>query len=375
MVVRARAGRLAVAVGVTTALTLTAACSGVRNQDDGAGSGESVSLRYSSFITDAASESRAATWFFDKADELATEHTLDVETFYSGTLLAPDATLSGLSGGRAETALFAGTYAPNEMPLSQIVTVPFISQSGEAVARALADMYEENDAFREEYERQGVVPLLWSNQDNTVFGFRDPVRTSADFSGRQIRAVGLTAEAIGARGGAAVALASPEIYESLQQGVLDGFGSLPFDNAVNSFRLQEVAPHFVDTGMGQHTLVVSVLMSEGAWEGLPDDVRDAMELAADEALDASVEMRAEDGAKACEALKSAGGDIVALDEEQVDSWRSEVQQPLLDQWRAAAIGSGLEEQVVDDFLDEYRSAVAGYEADAAPDAMTQCAEG
>jgi TRAP-type C4-dicarboxylate transport system substrate-binding protein len=361
-------------VALSLALAATG-CSGASSQEAQEGGTDTVDLRYSNFLAAESSEARAATAWFERVDEMLPDHTIDIDGHYSGTLLAADASLSGLRSGQADAVVMAAGYYPSQLPLSQIVSVPFMSQSGEAVARAMADMYEENEAFRQEYASQDVIPLVWSTQGNAVLGFRDPVTTLAQLRGKRIRATGFAAPALEAQGASIMALGATEVYEALQQGSLDGFASLSFGNAGGTFRLQEVAPNFVDVGVGQHTLAVDVLMSTDTWEGLPEDVREAMRQAAVDAPEVSAELRFEDGVKACEAVQEAGGSVVAVDEAEVEEWADGVQDDLLAQWKSAAVGTGLEPAVVDEFLSQYQDKLAEYEADASPDALTACTEG
>ncbi|WP_244242536.1 C4-dicarboxylate TRAP transporter substrate-binding protein [Nocardioides seonyuensis] len=340
---------------------------GVANQDQ-------ITFKYATYQPENSTDAKVAKWWFERVDELTPNHELDVKMFYSGSLLPPDDTLNGVASRRADAALFATSYHPKELPLSQIATVPFLSTSAEASARVHAEMYENNEAFREEFKRNGLVPLVWAVVPNNTLGFVDPVDSVDDLDGKKIRAVGISAQALEAKGAEVVALPATDLYESLEQGVIEGFSTLIFTNAVLGFNVAEVAPNLVDSGLGQYVLATQVVMNADLYEGLPDEVKGAMGQAAEEALDFSLKETQAEGELACDRLQELGGSVTTFPEDEVSAWKDGLFEGLLDQWSESASESpDLTEDAIEEFESEYLEAMSERSGEAAPDILTECA--
>lgn len=357
------------AVAAVAAVTSVTACDAEANDDGGV-----VSLRYASYLNENATDSKVAEWWFERVDELTPNYTVEVERFYSASLLPAEDTLPGIADGRADMGSLNTPYHPSELPLSQLATVPFVADSPEATARAFADLYGSTPAFEAEYERQGVIPLVWGVTANDAMGFPKPVSSIDDLQGLRIRAQGFRGQALAAIGANGVALAAPDIYESVELGTIDGWGSLPLGNAVTSFLLNEVAPHVVDAQLGQFALFLPVVMNQEVWTGLPEEVQDAMQQAAAEAFDVYVDLLDEQGEAACQAIEEAGGSITTLPDAEVEAWRTAVLDDLVGEWRDRAVDTGLNSDEVNQFYESFVELHSEYAADAAPDMLVACSE-
>lgn len=333
--------RLMLGAGALSAPLLIVACGGV----EGAG-GSEVDLQFSSFLGPTTPQGQAMDTMWSALSD--GDSGISVEPFWEGALLGADETLSGVSQGRADIGYMTIQYNPGELPLTQAVTVPFQTNDFWATGEAYNDLYENNEAFREEWERHGVHVLTFTPTPPSIFATAEPMPDYASMAGHQIRATGLTANAVDAAGANAVALEVGEIYESIQRGLIDGYTTMLLDT-VPSTSLDEVAPHVYDTGIGAYTMNV-ILINADTWESLSDDQRTAVEGAVDQYTEdyASTLAEVEDGA--CEDLIANGGGVEIWSEEDQQQWRDDVGTLAYDRFITSATDAGADPAP---FFDEY----------------------
>lgn len=364
-----RLKRLAIGMAGLVALTLAGCSTG---NSDPAVDGEPIQIRYSSFLPENSVEAEAMNWWFDRVREL-TDDAVEFETFYGGSLLSAEETIEGLQTGRADMVLIATNYHPAEFPLSQLASVPFLAENGEASVRALMEIAVGNEGLKAEFARLGVVPINWLIVTNNTMGTREEVTELSDLAGLSIRDAGMSAYALDEIGVNTVALPAAEIYSGIQTGVLDGFAGLPFANAVTSFKMEEVAPHFLDGGLGVYNAVVGGAMTEQKWAELPAEIQEAMTQAAEEVIDFHAGVLAEAGTAACNALQAGGGSVVRLSDADIAEWKEKSLKAVLDSWRSNATSVGVDAATADDFLASYKSLVAKYSATVSyVDPLTAC---
>ena len=102
------------------------------------------------------------------------------------------------------------------------------------------------------------------------------------------------------------AMAYTEVYNGLQQGVVEGQEN-PLAN-IYSMKFYEVQKHMTLTGHAYHTY--AAVMNKAAWDSLPDDLKKVVEDAMIVGRDAAREYTAEDEAKILEEIK----DQIAIQE-------------------------------------------------------------
>lgn len=344
------------------------------DEAEAAAEGEEITIRYASFIGPASSFIQQVNWWMEEVQSLVPHHQIEFEEFLGGALVPAEEMLAAVEDGRTDAAHVAAPYHPGELPLSQVAGVPFISSNGEAYVRAVEDMYESNEAFRAEYDNRGVKVLGWALATSATTGLNEPVEGLGDLSGKRLRAVGLIAEALQARGVDPVLLGAPEIYESVERGVVDGYSGLPFQIAMD-LSMHEVAPHTIETGLGVFAIVPVISMRMDVWESLPADVQDAMLEAGEGVTDQGVEVVTSGDEAACDTLLDAGGSVVVVPDDEVEQWREEVQDTVLDSWVSDAVSAGLDEDTVRDFYDTFVETVQGYEDEVDyVDGLRTCAE-
>ena len=104
---------------------------------------------------------------------------------------------------------------------------------------------------------------------------KKPIRKMEEFKGVKIRSHGPTAEMLKCLGATPVAFPMPELYQSLQKGVVDG-GVFPME-ALKGWKLAEVTNCHIQCPPIPYSLGFFVVMNKDKWNSLPADIQDIIE--------------------------------------------------------------------------------------------------
>ncbi len=285
---------------------------------------------------------------------------LEIEEFYQESLLAATDIMPGVAQGRADLGYMVSLYHPGELPLSQVVGIPFKTSDAEAQAKTLNALYAENESFRAEYDQQGVHVLSFVPVASSIVGTKEPLNGLDDLKGKKIRAIGLLSQALQSAGASPVALPAPEVYESVERGIIDGFASYPLDVAVAN-SLHEVAPYMTDPGSGLY-LAAAVIMNKDLWDGLSEAERAVVTDPIEDYVDNAVELLAEEEQKTCDILKESGGQATVFSEEDVERFAELSADAAVASWREQVAQAGVSEDVANDFFEQYEAVLAEEEA-------------
>jgi len=161
-------------------------------------------------------------------------------------------------------------------------------------------------------EFPGTVPLaLWTSEPN-IFIMKDhEIRTPADVAGLKLRVAGATAaEVVEALGGTPVQMPINQVYNALQTGLIDGV--VTGSSTLSDFKLDEVANSYT-MGANLGRLTFYTVMNQGAYDGLSDDARAALDAIAGVELSKSAEDAWNATADAAVETARASGDNTFID--------------------------------------------------------------
>jgi len=261
-------------------------------------------------------------YFQTLADEIqkntaGTSMQLTVQLFPNGQLFNDTQMPDAISTGTLEIGGINLDFMnqPEIQPL-RIGGLPFAFNSWEALWAA-----EDDDAYRKAFANQfakaGMHHIGWVPYGTVEFFAIKPIKLPDDLKGLRLRAFGVdTSRLIQEIGGAPVSMSSQEIYQALQRQTIDGFISGP--TSVYSRKLYEVVKH----GTSAQLIFLSFLAeaNKNWWEGLPDDVRNAIEAAAGTASKTAREFVKKEVAEAERSLTAAGVTIVRPTGAEREAW-------------------------------------------------------
>lgn len=320
----------------------------------GSSDGDSFKITYSSVLAEPVSMSTSFSWFASEVTKRS-DGRIKFENHFNGSLLGADETVQALRDGRVDMAYVSPAYSAADFPLWNAAGVLYMTDNAEAAMRAWTTLSKDDDVLAGEFDKVGVIPLLFSPISANATGFVRPVKSVSDLAGLRIRALGSVAAALSEVKVDAVAISVAEVYDGLERGVLDGASSTLFEGYVSS-NFQEPAPHIVDLSMGTYTSA-GHFMSKSAWDRLPEDLQGVVSEVAEEYLDVAVDTLQEKEASACEAMTEDGRSVTKLTGTELDAWKDKAAAKVRGDWLASAQKAGLSKDAAADFLSTYEEAL------------------
>lgn len=207
-----------------------------------------------------------------KAMSERTDGNWTIKVHYGGTLGNPKDQLDNLSVGIFEAAAINPFYSPGQLPLLQVLDLPFImpDEYGDIIDLAWETMHQ--DDVYGEIASWGVVPLLPGMTPQYEYMGTKRIETTEDFSG--VKLSGMSADmgkVFQAFEGVPTPMPAPELYSSLERGTIDGV-IYSYTYAMGAYKLYEVSPH-VTRGISAGAPVFTFMANQDAWDALPKEYK------------------------------------------------------------------------------------------------------
>lgn len=349
-----------VLAGATAGALLLAGCSSAE--------GDEYVLHYSTYSNATSDQSVTMQRWAQRVDEL-TDSKVKVEFHYSQSLVDADESVQALLDGRVDMAQVGSMYAASDLSMFTAAELPFESQNPEAQMKTLQRMFNENDSYREDFERQGVRQLFPLPIGNAVLGSDTPIESIDDFKGKSIRSGGLISEILLAGGANPVSMTATDVYESMERGVVNGYTSLGMSN-LPTFGLASSTNFMADPGIGAYASSI-VAINADLFEDMPDELQEAISQASTEALSMGIEELDREGQRACEQALDAGTEIHKWSEDDILEFQSASN--TAEEWVKRYEQRGYDSRSV---LDDYRRFLAEENDNSDyQDALTRCLRG
>ncbi|GGB89323.1 hypothetical protein GCM10011352_14130 [Marinobacterium zhoushanense] len=207
-----------------------------------------------------------ATW--GETVEAESNGRINVEIYPSQTLAKATQTYDSVVRGIADVGAIIQGYTANRFPLSQIVELPGIVQTGEQGSCVLQKLYDEGE-LDSEYQDAHVL-FMFTHGPGHIHTKGKAVAKPEDLAGLMIRrptvVVGDLLEGLG---GEPVGLPAPDMYSAMQRGTINGV-TLPWE-AMASFRLNELADQHTQVGL--YSLAFVVTMNKSTYARMPEDLK------------------------------------------------------------------------------------------------------
>lgn len=260
-----------------------------------------------------------------------------VEVYPNSVLYKDKEELEALQLGAVQMlAPSVSKFGPLGAKEFEVFDLPFIFPDKAVLARVTegpigAGLFRKLDS-------KGILGLAyWDN------GFKDmtankPLRVPADFRGLKMRIQSskvLDAQ-FRALGAAPQVLAFSEVYQAMQTGVVDGSENTPSN--IYSQKMHEVQKYLTVSNHGY--IGYAVIVNKKFWEGLPPDVRTALEGAMKDATRYANAISQQENEEALQKIKASGRtEIVTLTDAQRAEWKKALQ-PVYDEM-ASRVGKDL----------------------------------
>ena len=295
---------------------------------------EPVTLTYSNFFPPTHIQSKLAdAWC--KEVEKRTSGQVKIQYFPGQTLTKAKQNYDGVVQGMSDLGFCLFAYTRGRFPVMEVVDLPLGYPSGVVATKVVNDVY---DKFKPKELDDVQVMYLHAHGPGLLFTKKKPVEKMADLKGMKIRAHGTTAKVVQALGGTAVAMPMPELYQSLQKGVVDG-AMYPLE--VNKgWKMAEV----VDFGTLDYPIAYTssfyVVMNKDKWAALPDDIKKIITEINQEWIPKHGKAWDESDAEGKAFLAAKGGKLIKLSKEEGDKWKAAVA-PVFDEYASDVEKKGL----------------------------------
>jgi TRAP-type C4-dicarboxylate transport system substrate-binding protein len=215
-----------------------------------------------------------------------------------------------LNSGLTDMAIVSSSYMPDKFPLTSVAELPGLYSSACEGTNKLWSMAKPGGMLdRDEYRKLGMRMLFVTVLPPYAIMTTNKATPDLDaLKGLKIRANGAAMEkTIRALGAVPVRVTSPELYDSLARGTVDG-AFFPYQG-LKQYDLQRVLKNSVlgpELGSG----AVMYAMSEKGWNKLPPDMKAAFTKAAATAQETLCKWQDEANTQARKDIVSSDGHVV-----------------------------------------------------------------
>ncbi|MBB4052001.1 tripartite ATP-independent transporter DctP family solute receptor [Devosia subaequoris] len=239
-----------------------------------------------------------------------TDGAYSVEVFHSAQLGQEADTIEQTQFGVIDLNRISIGAFGTQVPKATVTQLPFIFRSAEHFHNVLDGPIGEE--ILAAFEEVDVVALAYYDGGaRSFYNSVKPINSPADMEGLKFRVMGsdIFVDMVGALGGNATPMPYGEVYSSIQTGVIDG--------AENNYPSYDTAGHAEVAqfySLDEHLMVPEVLVvSKIVWDGLSEDVQQAMREAAKESVAYQRELWAEKEIESKAAVEAIGVTINEVD--------------------------------------------------------------
>jgi TRAP-type C4-dicarboxylate transport system substrate-binding protein len=261
-----------------------------------------------------------------------------VTPFYSSSLADPKDVISGLQSGLIDFAFYSPSMAPGQFPVTCVNDLPFLFSTPKSTLMAARAWVDEGLA--PEFTTQGFVRVCGSGAAPMYFFLKEKqVSKMEDFKGLKIRVPGgATMPAIvEALGGTPTSIVLPDVYMSLERGVVDGMVTV--GTLVKAWKFYDVVEYFlnvpVDYGAGFFAI------SQVTWDSFPKNIQKAILKCGEEYEGYSLESTMKQVAATAQDLEAAGMTVYTISPEELERWK-QATAPVIDSYIAELNKRGLD---------------------------------
>ncbi|MES2161747.1 MAG: TRAP transporter substrate-binding protein [Pseudomonadota bacterium] len=240
---------------------------------------------------------------FKQLAEKATNGRVKVEVYPNSQLYKDKEELEALQLGAVQMlAPSLAKFGPLGVKEFEAFDLPYIFPSKTALYNVTEG--EIGKSLMKKLEPKGIIGLAFWDNGFKVMSANRPLHNVADFKGLKMRiqsskVLDAQMRALGAN---PQVLAFSEVYQALQTGVVDGTENPPSN--MYTQKMHEVQKYVTVSNHGY--LGYAVIVNKKFWDGLPADIRTALDKAMKDATTFEKAIAQRDNDLALEAIKKAG---------------------------------------------------------------------
>ena len=330
---------------------------------------DKVTIRYASGWPATHSTSKQIVEWQKRITDL-TKGAVAFQNYWGGSLVKMKETIPAVKNGIADLGLGLSVYAPSYLPLSSVTDVPFITKNSYAQLNACKELFKTFKPFRDEYEKNNLVPVVWIASEPSLLGSKEEIAKLSDIKGKKIRVTGYLSQVISAVGASPIALSGSQVYEALERGTIDGYTGANLRYAA-AMKFYEAAKYFVDPGFGTY-VTINLVMNKKIWNKLSAESKEAFETASSEFETAQIEFMNQANIKNAHAFIDNGAIPLVWSKEDLEKIKK-IGSPVVETAWIASLKK--RELPAEEMLSQYKNLVEKYETNSPyKDSFKMCIE-
>jgi C4-dicarboxylate-binding protein DctP len=284
----------------------------------GAAAQQPIVIKFSHVVAVNTPKGKGAERFKQLAEE-RTKGRVKVEVYPNSSLFKDGEEMEALQLGSVQMlAPSVSKFGPLGVREFEVFDLPYMFD-GYADLHKVAEGKVGRDLFKK-LESKGIIGLAYWDNGFKDFSANKPLRTPDDMKGLKMRIQSskVLGDQMKALGSLPQVMAFSEVYQAMQTGVVDGSENPPSNFYTQ--KMHEVQKYLTLTDHG--VIEYAVIVNKKFWEGLPADVRTALEGAMKDATAYANEIAKKENDDALAAVKASGRtEIITLTPEQKNAWK------------------------------------------------------
>ncbi len=229
---------------------------------------ETIVLRFSHFLPAPSFINKEVFEPWAKQVEEKSNGRLKIEIYPGATLTKTAHTYEATAKGAVDIGLQLHGAVNGRFPLVEIAELPGLTTTASQTSCMLQKLLDDG-VYDKEYADTHVL-MMFGSAPGIIHTKNKLIKKPEDMAGLRIRRPSaVPGDIIENMGGSPVGIPAPDIYTSLERGVVDGV-AIPWD-AFNIFRLNEIANKH--TNIPFYTSSMVVTMNQEKYDSLPDDLK------------------------------------------------------------------------------------------------------
>jgi TRAP-type C4-dicarboxylate transport system substrate-binding protein len=244
---------------------------------------------------------------------------LEIKLFPSKSLFKPKEQYKPLSRGQLDMVVLPLSYAGGQQPSYNLTLMPGLVKNHDHAARLNYSPFM--DAVQAKMAEDDVMVLVHGYLAGGFVGKDKCVSHPDDVKGLQMRAAGKSFNQLLAGAGASIAsMASSEIYNAMQTGVLDGANTS--SSSFVSYRIYEQVKCYTPAGaQALWFMYQPLLMNKSTFEGLTAAQQKALRDGSKKAEEYYLEEAKKQDANSVKVYKEAGVQIKEMSKDEFQAWQ------------------------------------------------------
>ena len=247
------------------------------------------------------------------------KYKIDWQQAFSGQIAKPRGVMDAIKNKLGDIGVVTTVFHSSKLPLNNLpYYTPFASRNPILVSKVMDELMDKFPAFQKQFDDQNQIVLTnYSSIDNYGIFTKTKIEKMDQVNGLKLNAAGPNALYIKPLGGVGVLGSLLTYANQIKTGVTDG--CIIWPEATITFKIAEVAPHYLETDFGTGVNKSLTINSE-VWKTLPPDVQKVLKETARDYRDKVAQAALDKADVSMKKFKAMGGTVVTLSKEEQKKW-------------------------------------------------------